>query len=249
MPIKYIHIIDENNFVTGKGAKDVAAQNANSLETTDELGILGDTTSYLDDLRLSKDSTSSTSNYQAAATLDTIDLLAYQDRIAFNFSNSVKESQPVVLYISPNLPDYDTSSGGKRATRMVGLIAEEATVYAYTRGQRQQKYIDKLNSLGVNVIQHYDYAAIKNHIPQVDVIIYAWYYTCHESAKLMDLYPNAKIILDSVDIHWVRESRSIGLMEGLTEEIVAKNKTSEVAAYNKADVVWGRNRTRQTSST
>ena len=149
-----------------------------------------------------------------------------------------KNTKQTILYISPNLPDYDTSSGGKRATRMLGLLAEECKVYAYARGGRQQKYIDKLNSLGVEVIQHYDYDAIKADIPHIDVIIYAWYYTSHESARFMELYPNAKIILDSVDIHWVRESRSIGLWEGLTEEIVAKNKESEVAAYKKADVVW-----------
>ena len=54
----------------------------------------------------------------------------------------------------------------------------------------------------------------------------------------MELYPNARIICDSVDIHWIREERSLGIWEGLTEEKVLENKKSEIAAYKKADVVW-----------
>ena len=235
MPIKYIHIIDENSFV----AEEVSEQNVNGLDTLGTQVSFENSTAYLDGLRPTKTSILlEDSIHPIISSEDTLALSTYQDNIALNFSNSTKKAKPIVLYISPNLPDFDTSSGGKRATRMLGLIAEEATTFAYARGERQQKYIDKLNDLDVEVIQHYDYDAIKKDIPHIDVIIYAWYYTCHESAKFMDLYPNAKIILDSVDIHWVRESRSIGLMEGLTEEIVAKNKESEVAAYNKADVVW-----------
>ena len=143
-----------------------------------------------------------------------------------------------ILFISPNIPDYDTSSGGKRATRMLGLLAEENEVYAYARGARQEKYITKLASLGVTFLEEYDYDLIKNQVPELDVIIYAWYYTYHESIRFKELYPNAKLIMDSVDIHWVREARSIGLMKGLTKNKAAENKKSEIAAYENGDVVW-----------
>lgn len=143
-----------------------------------------------------------------------------------------------ILFISPNIPDYDTSSGGKRATRMLGLLAEENEVYAYARGARQEKYITKLASLGVTFLEEYDYELIKSQIPELDVIIYAWYYTYHESIRFKELYPNAKLIMDSVDIHWVREARSIGLMKGLTKKKANENKKSEIAAYKNGDVVW-----------
>ena len=143
-----------------------------------------------------------------------------------------------ILFISPNIPDYDTSSGGKRATRMLGLLAEENEVYAYARGARQEKYVAKLASLGVTFLEEYEYDLVKNRVPHLDVIIYAWYYTYHESIQFKELYPNAKLIMDSVDIHWVREARSIGLMKGLTKKKAAENKLSEIAAYSSGDVVW-----------
>jgi len=159
-----------------------------------------------------------------------------EDRLKANILSSIKGSK--ILYISPNLPDYDTSSGGKRATRMLQLLAQECEVFSYARGARQQKYIDKLSSVGVTFIPEYDYDKIRATHTDFDVIIYAWYYTLHESNRFKELYPKAKIICDSVDIHWVREQRSLGLWEGLTQEKIDENKASEVAAYRQADVVW-----------
>ena len=150
----------------------------------------------------------------------------------------LKVQSKKILFISPNIPDFDTSSGGKRATRMLGLLAEENEVYAYARGARQQKYIDKLASVGVTFLEEYDYEVIKSQIPHLDVIIYAWYYTYHESIRFKELYPNAKLIMDSVDIHWVREERSIGLMKGLTKKKAAENKKSEISAYKGGDLIW-----------
>ena len=173
----------------------------------------------------------------ASSETTTDDIMGFkEDRLKAKYLNSIKGKK--ILYISPNLPDYDTSSGGKRATRMLQLMAEECEVYAYARGARQQKYIDKLASVNVTFLAEYDYDKIKAQHERFDVIIYAWYYTLHESLRFKELYPEARIICDSVDIHWVREQRSLGLWEGLTQEKVDENKRSEVSAYSQADVVW-----------
>jgi len=143
-----------------------------------------------------------------------------------------------VLYISPNLPDYDTSSGGKRATRMIEILCEQFEVYLFTLGSKPQKYIDKLTSFGAILIDGNDYMQIKRRIPKIDTIIFAWYYTFNDANKFVQLYTNAKIIVDSVDVHWVREERSIGMMEGLTEENVKANKVKEIEVYKQADLIW-----------
>lgn len=152
--------------------------------------------------------------------------------------NTAVRNRKRILYVSPNLPDYDTSSGGKRATRMLGLLAEEFDVYAFTLGSKPQKYIDELKKSGVIVIRTVDHREIQRKLPQVDTIIYAWYETYFSSAAFRHLYPDAKIIVDSVDVHWVREKRSIGIWEGLTVERVAANQAREMEAYQNADIVW-----------
>lgn len=143
-----------------------------------------------------------------------------------------------VLYISPNLPDFDTSSGGKRATRMLGLLSEEFDVYAFTLGSKPQKYIDALQRNGVIVIRTTNHREVQRKLPQIHTIIYAWYDTYFTSAAFRHLYPDAKVIVDSVDVHWVREKRSIGIWEGLTLEKVAANQKRELEAYQNADIVW-----------
>ena len=143
-----------------------------------------------------------------------------------------------VLFISPNLPDFDTSSGGKRATRMLELLAQDCKVFVFSPGNRPEKYINKLAASGIIVLNTYDFEEVKRKIYKIDVIIFAWYYMYQQCFPFIELYPNAKIILDSVDVHWVREERSIGLMEGLTLEKLKANKKREIAAYTAADVVW-----------
>ena len=161
---------------------------------------------------------------------------------------SVQPTKPVVLFISPHLPDFDTSSGGRRATLMLQLMAEEFDVYVYTLGDKQKKYIDKLKSVGVTVVKgphlseididNHQYPEVKLQLPRVDAIIYAWYTTYFQSKYLMQLYPKATIIFDSVDVHWIREERLLGIDENLTRDGINQNKLNEVHAYNQGKIIW-----------
>ncbi len=153
-------------------------------------------------------------------------------------SNVVKETQLNILYISPNLPDYDTSSGGRRATKMLELLGQDYNVYAFTHGSKPQKYIDKLISMNVKVLETTEYDLIKSQISDFHVIIYAWFYTYFDADKFRSLYPSAKVIVDSVDINWVREERSVGILNGLTIEKVLEKKKLELLVYDNADLVW-----------
>ncbi|MDH3649458.1 MAG: glycosyltransferase, partial [Saprospiraceae bacterium] len=143
-----------------------------------------------------------------------------------------------ILYVSPNLPDFDTSSGGKRATRMLELLAQNFEIHAFTLGARPSKYVDKLTDLGVNVIGHSDFQQLKLELPEVDVIIFAWFSSYYSNLPLCALYKGSKIIMDSVDVHWIREERSFGIGSNLTREEVIENKRREINAYRSADVVW-----------
>lgn len=143
-----------------------------------------------------------------------------------------------VLYISPNLPDYDESSGGKRATYMLKLLQEKHNVFVFTLGDKPKKYIDKLRSLDLNVLETSRFDKAASLMPKIDTIIYAWYYTYFDAAAFRDIYPDAHIIVDSVDVHWLREFRSIGLMKGLTKEKAQLNKMRELDAYGRAAIIW-----------
>jgi len=143
-----------------------------------------------------------------------------------------------ILFISPNLPEYDESAGGKRAWYMLKLLQEEYNVYAYAPGSRKPHHRKKLEDDGVTVFDHHDYERIKREVPEFTTIIYAWYYTYYDCEGFRNLYPNAQIIVDTVDIHWVREERSLGNWDGIDKAKWNRNKLSEVHVYEKADIIW-----------
>lgn len=143
-----------------------------------------------------------------------------------------------VLFICPNLPDYDSSAGGKRAFNQLKLLSKKFDVYVFTKGSREQKYITVLEENGINVLLHRDPRKIKKRIPNFYCVIFAWYSTYYSSKEFLTLYPSSKIIFDTVDIHWVREERSIGNWEGVDKQKIKLNKEKELEAYRYADIIW-----------
>lgn len=165
--------------------------------------------------------------------LDTAEIQADDSTIV----NSSRRNHNI-LFISPNLPEYDESAGGKRAWYMLKLLQEEYNVYAYAPGSRKPHHQKKLEEDGVTVIDHHDYERIKREVPEFTAIIYAWYYTYYDCEGFRNLYPNAMIIVDTVDIHWVREERSLGNWDGIDKEKWERNKLSEIHVYENADIIW-----------
>jgi len=153
-------------------------------------------------------------------------------------TNTLKNKLGNILFISPTLPEFDESAGGKRAWYMLKLLAEDYNVFAYTKGSSKPHHKKKLESDNVTVIDHHDYDRIKREIPGFNVIIYAWYYTWYDCHIFRDLYPRAQLIVDTVDIHWVREERSIGNWDGIDKKKLKKNKAAEVEVYKAAHLIW-----------
>jgi len=143
-----------------------------------------------------------------------------------------------ILYIPPNLPEHDKSSGGKRAFRMVELLSKTCEVFVFTLGAKPAADQLKLEQAGITVIPSYQLAEAVSMLQQVDVIIYAWHYTYSSAKEFTSAFPHATVIVDSVDVHWVRETRAIGHEGGLSELKVRQNKQREVNTYQAADVVW-----------
>jgi GT2 family glycosyltransferase/glycosyltransferase involved in cell wall biosynthesis/FtsZ-binding cell division protein ZapB len=143
-----------------------------------------------------------------------------------------------LIYMAPYLPDYDTSSGGKRATRILEMLALDYDVYVFTLGAKPDKYIKKLESLGVKVFRGESFDSFKLMVPQADFLVFSFFYTYFDCHNFLKLYPNAKVVVDTVDIHWVRHERSLGLWPELTADEVRKKKILEIDVYKKADVIW-----------
>lgn len=143
-----------------------------------------------------------------------------------------------ILYAAPTAPNFDESSGGKRAYLMLKILAEKYNVICYTRRIYSQTHKDVLESLGIKVLSKMDPIHLIEKLPDIDVIIAAWYYSYYEISPIINHFKKARVIIDSVDVHWVREERSLGKWEGITIDSIETNKELEIQAYESADVVW-----------
>lgn len=165
-------------------------------------------------------------------------IYALLTNIVFNPKKvKISHSKKVIFYFSPTIPDYDESSGGRRATLLLEMMAKNFDVYAFYRGNPRKKYIKKLKSIGVYPVGLLWNIERKTAFSDVDVLFFAWYNSYYQFKKVVKWFPNARIIIDSVDVHWIREERLIGFTRQFKKSKVASNKIKEIEAYAAGDII------------
>ena len=165
-----------------------------------------------------------------------------KDRNIFIPRNS---SEVKILVICPTLPYFDRDTGGRRLLKILKLLTASnfSIVFAYehTGGfDTIEKYQQELEGLNIKVICGPLGLLADSNTDEYSACILGW----HECAGryidvIQETFPHTKIIVDTVDIHWLREQRGVksGALSILPEHL-AKNKQQEIQVYSKADEVW-----------
>ena len=150
-----------------------------------------------------------------------------------------------LLFIAPGLPLFDRDTGGRRLLEVIKTLRNFGTniTFVYENDAifaSSHRYHDQLDDLGVSVHKGPLALLARTGAHDFTACILCWY-SC--AARYIDVVrkvlPACKIIVDSVDVHWLREQR--GVMSGevsLSADVVAANKTSEIAVYRSSDEVW-----------
>lgn len=156
-----------------------------------------------------------------------------------------------LLYFSPMAPDYDHSSGGNRLLQILKILKLDLgyNIWFLCNGTHKIQYIDMLKSLGISVflpnidkqeyLDKYLKEAKQNHI-YFDNAIFSWYDIGHQYIHIVkSIYPDIKIITDSVDVHWIREQRGKDSGQiNIPQESLDFRKNIEKNIYNQSDVVF-----------
>lgn len=171
---------------------------------------------------------------------------------------STKEPKPEfwsdsknILYFSPNAPDYDQSSGGNRLLEILKILKNRLNynVYFFCNGTNHPKYLDILRDINVHVyIPNIESRLYHNTTLQklkqqniiFDYAIFSWYDIADQYVEYVKKYhPQCKIIVDSVDVHWLRESRGVANQKIKTPDTILEHKKElEKKIYSDADVVF-----------
>lgn len=114
-----------------------------------------------------------------------------------------------VLYIDTNLPTPDKDSGSKRTSALMSLMAEAGLAVTFQPlWPTDPKYAAELNAVGVRTLNPSyppGWAADPTDYAVVFIARRYTYEQCYDAAKRA--WPRARIVYDTVDLHFLREAR------------------------------------------
>jgi O-antigen biosynthesis protein len=143
-------------------------------------------------------------------------------------------------------PDHD--AGSMRMFEMLGLMAELGCKVVFIADNREyrQPYVSQIQALGVEVLFHPFLVPVpeylENEAAKFDVVMLS---RATVACKYVDLVkrcaPRAKLIFDTVDLHFVREERKAALAattgdNSLLRAAAQRMRTQELNAMSHADL-------------
>lgn len=162
-----------------------------------------------------------------------------------------------VLIIDPLLPMYDRASGSLRLFEIVRALIRIgfSITYIARSADHAETYIPILQRMGVEVyagdptaLQPFwpDIIAPYLDVPKIlrsktfdFVILSFWHIAEHYLPIVREHSPESIIIIDTVDIHFLREFREAEIKKDpALMETARQNKERELAVYQKADRLW-----------
>ncbi len=148
--------------------------------------------------------------------------------------------RPRWLVIAPQLPRPDHASGDRRLFAMLEVLAGECALSIATTSARRddaEAYEAALVALGIEVLGYGSWQAIRAMIAvEFDTIFFEFHGSAHGLLHFVDtLQPQARVIVDSVDLHYLR-THSASLIGAAVPHAAGALKESELAVYRRADL-------------
>ena len=162
-----------------------------------------------------------------------------------------------ILIIDPFLPMYDRASGSLRLFEIMKALIRLGfqLTYIARNGEHAGVYVPLLQNMGVEVYAG-DPTALQALgldiiAPYLDVekilrsksfdyvILSFWHIAEYYLPMVRRNCPQSQVIIDTVDIHFLREFREAEMKKNQALlEIARRNKKRELAAYRKGDRLW-----------
>ena len=152
--------------------------------------------------------------------------------------------QRQVLVIDALTPQPDRDSGSLRLVNLMRLLIEEGAHPVFMPANRtaEDQYTAALQGMGVEC-WHAPYAArfpawLRAHGPRFDVALVSRHYIAGEMLPLLRRYaPNARLLFDTVDLHYLRERRAAELAgDAAALRAAMRTRAVELALVRAADI-------------
>lgn len=149
------------------------------------------------------------------------------------------------LVCAPVPPEYDRESGSRRIYHLVEFLLDAGWTVAFVceNAPRESRHLRHLRQRGVATYVGFDgQTSDLVEAGQFDLAIFAFWYVAHRHADMVRrLSPNTRIIVETIDLHWLRSARRIlgGRDNGQRslDEDYGGDLVAEINAYARADAV------------
>ncbi len=154
-----------------------------------------------------------------------------------------------ILLIYPTYPEWDTNSGAMRLFEIVKAILDCGdTVFFWALRENDPKYRTALERLGIRCFAGHPESEdgsladlnvfLRNATPDVSLFVHHFVFSSAIST-IRSLFPKCHCILDTVDLHYIRERRRAEMSGSDRDRVEAQHSlTSEWEALSAADSVW-----------
>lgn len=162
-----------------------------------------------------------------------------------SFNKLTVAQQKRILMIAPGLPAFDRQAGGKRMLHLLEILVQlgfEVSFFYESSGELENPadYEARLIQLGIQPRREILLHLSSLPTDYYDICILAWWECAERYLPVVrNVLPQARVIIDTVDIHWVREQRGVDAGElSLSESELAQRKLRELTVYQCADLLW-----------
>ena len=156
----------------------------------------------------------------------------------------VERASCKLLFIDWSTPRPDRDAGSLTAYHLMQILTNLGYAVTFVPSDLNYlgHYTEALRSIGVRCLHREDIGSVKNHLEQ-EGADYAFAYLCrapiamHYCADVRQHAPNAKIILNTSDLHFLRDIRTAEL-DGSREKMEAALawKQQELSTINSCDL-------------
>ncbi len=152
--------------------------------------------------------------------------------------------QPQVLVIDAMTPMPDHDSGSLRLVNLMRLLLDQGAHVVFLPANREHagRYTQDLQQLGVEA-WYAPFAArapawLREHGARFDSVLACRHYVAREFLPLLRRHaPQARIVFDTVDLHYLREQRGAELAgDAALARAAARTRTLELDTIARADV-------------
>jgi GT2 family glycosyltransferase len=152
------------------------------------------------------------------------------------------EGRPRLLFIDAYLPMPDKGSGSVDAMAYLEhflRLGFQPIVYAHHHNNYFETYTQALESLGIEVLQDNFQgleASLRERADEIQVVFISRYYQMDHFLPLIKRYlGHAKLIYNTVDLHFLREGREANLADNASTEWLEELKGKELGYIRSAD--------------